>query len=226
MIKQFVQQFRLTEGHGLDHRIVLAALAFHHVGSQGPWSTNEAQHSGFVADALAQATQHFADEGHGFAWIQRAQCVDLIDVANRLTDLRALAFNDVEVDAHAGQRCEDVGEENHAIRLESSEGLHRDLIGEIRVLGAFAKAGVLISQVAVDLHIPAGLTHHPDRRTLHRFTTGCTQQQRQRVAHQAEIRSVGNLPEESMQKHWIPGMLSGSSHRRQRLSRSLLIPGR
>jgi hypothetical protein len=48
-----------------------------------------------------------------------------------------LALDDVEIDPHAGQRREDVGEQDHAIGLEGVEGLHRDLVGEI---GVFANA--------------------------------------------------------------------------------------
>ena len=188
VVEQFVQQLRLAEGHGLDHRVVLAAFAFHHVGSQGPGCTDEAQHGGFIANALAQTTQHLTDEGHGGGGIQGAQGVHLIHGADRITDLRPLALDDVEIDAHPRQRREDVGKQNHAIGFEGVKRLHGDLVGEIRVLGAFAEAGVLVAQIPVDLHVTPGLTHHPHGRTLHRFTAGCTQKQGQSVAHQAEIR--------------------------------------
>mgnify|MGYP000179471320 CR=1 FL=1 len=79
-------------------------------------------------------------------------------------------YDDVEVDAHARQGREDVGEEDHAIGLERLEGLHRDLVGEIGVLRAFAETGMAIAQVAIHLHVAAGLAHDPDRGTVNGFT--------------------------------------------------------
>ena len=185
VVEQLVQQLRLAEGHRLDHRIVLAALAFHHVGGQGPRGAYKTQHGGLVAHAAAQPAEHLTHKRHGFSGHQRPQGFHLGQAADRVVDLRALAFDDVEINPHAGQRREDVGEQDHAVGLEGVERLHRDLIGEIRVLGALAEGGVLIAQVAVDLHVPAGLAHHPDRRTLHLLSTGGAQQQGQGVTHGA-----------------------------------------
>ena len=185
VVEQLVQQLRLAEGHGLDHRIVLAALAFHHIGGQGPRSAHKTQHRGVVANAAAQPAEHLANKWHGFSGHQRPQGFHLGQVADRIVDLGALAFDDVEINPHAGQRREDVGEQNHAVGLEGVVGLHRDLVGEIWVLRAFAEGGVFIPQIPVDLHVPAGLTHHPDRRTLHLLPTGGAQQQGQGVTHGA-----------------------------------------
>jgi hypothetical protein len=60
-------------------------------------------------------------------------------------DQGALALDDVEVDPHARQGREDVGEQDHAVGLEGAEGLHRDLIGEIGVLRALAEAGMAVA---------------------------------------------------------------------------------
>ena len=175
MIQQLVQDLGFAEGHGLDHRVVLAALAFNDIGGQGPGSADETQDGGLIAHALAQATQHLTDEGHGLGGVQGSQCLHLGHRADRVLDLGALALDDVEVNAHAGQGRQDVREQDHAVGLEGVERLHRDLVGEIRVLRALAEAGVFVAQVAVDLHVPAGLAHHPDRWTLHLLTTGGSQ---------------------------------------------------
>ena len=185
VIEQLVQQGRFLKGHGLDHGVVLAALALHHVSGQGPGGADEAKNSGLVAHALTQTTQHFTHKGHRFSRVQRMQGIHLGHAPDRLTDLRTLAFDDVEVDAHPRQGGEDVGKEDHAIGLEGVEGLHRDLIGEIRVLRPFPEARIPVTQIPVDLHVTPCLTHHPDRGTLDRFSAGCAQQQGQRVAHQA-----------------------------------------
>ena len=177
MVEQLVQDVGFAEGHGLDHRVVLAALAFHHVGGQGPGGTNETENSSLVTNALAQTTQHLSHEGHRLGGVQRAQGIHLGHAPDRIADLGAFALDDVEIDPHARQGCEDVGEQDHAVGLEGVERLHRDLVGEIRVFGPLSEAGVLVPQVPVDLHVATGLAHHPHRRTLHRFTARSTQEQ-------------------------------------------------
>ena len=177
VVEQLVQDLGFAEGHGLDHRVVLAALALHHVGSQGPGGTNESEDSCFVANALAETTQHLAHKGHRLGGVQRAQSIHLGHAPDWITDLGAFALDDVEIDSHPRQGREDVGEQDHAIGLEGVKRLHRDLIGEIRVFGTLTEAGVLVPQVPVDLHVATGLAHHPHRRTLHRFTARSTQEQ-------------------------------------------------
>ena len=177
MGQQLVQQGGLLEGHRLDHGVVLGAFALHRVGGQGPGGADKAEHGGLVADIAAQAAEHFTHKRQGLGRIQGPQGIHLGLGADGGLDDRTATFDDVEVDAHARQGREDVGKEDHAIGLEGVEGLHRDLIGEIRVLGAFAEARVPVAQVPVDLHVTTGLAHHPDRRTLHLLTSGGAQQQ-------------------------------------------------
>jgi hypothetical protein len=47
-------------------------------------------------------------------------------------------------------------------------GLKGDFRGEIRILAKFQKSN-LRTDVAVFLHVPACLTHHPDWRSIHRL---------------------------------------------------------
>ena len=124
MVQQLVQQLRLAEGHGLDHRVVLTAFAFHHVGSQGPRRSHKSEHGGLIADAAAKPSKHLANKWHGFSGHQRPEGFDLSQVADRVTDLRPLAFDDVEINPHARQWSEDVREEDHAIGLEGLKRLH------------------------------------------------------------------------------------------------------
>ena len=62
---------------------------------------------------------------------------------------------------------EDVAEQNHAVGLERAPRLKRDLGDQIDRLGPLAEARVLHRQVAVLLHVPPGLAHHPRGRALH-----------------------------------------------------------
>ena len=119
-----MQEFRLSERHGLDHRVIFAAFALHHVGSQGPWGTNETQNGGLITDGFAKTTQHLTNKGHGFSWVQRTQSFHLLHRTNRVSYLGTLAFDDVEINSHPWKRGEDVGEEDHSIGLEGLEGLH------------------------------------------------------------------------------------------------------
>ena len=108
MIEKLVQQRRFLEGHGLDHGVVFAALALHHVHGQSPGSANKAQHGCLIAHALTQATQNFTHKGHRFSWVQWTQGLYLSHGADRVTDLGALALDDVEINPHARQGREDV----------------------------------------------------------------------------------------------------------------------
>jgi hypothetical protein len=173
--QQLVQQRRLPEGHRLDHRIGLGAFALHRIGGQGPGGTHEAEHRGSIAHIGPQAAQHLAHEGQCFGRVEGPQRIHLGLAADGGFDDRPLALDDVEVDPHARQRREDVGEEDHAIGLEGVKGLHRDLIGEIGVFRTLTEARMAIAQVAIHLHITACLAHHPHRRPLHLLTSGGAQ---------------------------------------------------
>ena len=198
-----MQQFWFPEGHGLDHGVVFTALAFHHVGSQGPWCANEAKHCCLVADAFSQSLKHRSNEWHRFSGIQRSKRIDLFHGSDWIANLRPLALDDVEINPHARQGREDVRKQDHPIRFEGTEGLHRDLIGEVWIFRTFTKTGIFVSKVPVDLHVPACLAHHPHGRTLHRFATCGTQQQGEGVAHQA-----GSGQPETYPSRWISSAVS------------------
>ena len=133
MAQQLVQHRWLLERHGLDDGVVLGALAFHGIGSQGPGGPHKSQNGGLVAHIGPQPAEHFTHKGKGSGWIEGPQGIHLGLGADGGLDDRALALDDVEVDSHPWQGGENVGKQNHAIGLEGVEGLHRDLIGEIGI---------------------------------------------------------------------------------------------
>jgi hypothetical protein len=200
--QELMEEARLLKSHRLDHRVGFAAFPFHGVGRQGPRGSHESQDGGGIPHIAPQSPQHFPHEGQGLFWNQWPQGIDLGLGANGRLDQRALALDDVEINPHPWQGGEDVGEQNHPIRLEGVKGLHRNLIREIGVFRAFPEARVTIPQVAVHLHVPPGLPHHPHRRSLHRFPSGGAQQEGERFGHGSEaagIRMVENLAEHGPQ---------------------------
>ena len=88
-----------------------------------------------------------------------------------------LAGQDVERNVHAGDRGQDVREQDDAIRLEGPPRLQGDLDGEVGVLRALPEGLVDLAHVLVHLHVPSRLPHHPDWRSLDLLSAKRTQEE-------------------------------------------------
>ena len=108
VIEQFVQELWLLEGHLFDDGIVLAAFPFHDIRRQRPRCANKAKDGGLIANAAAQAPKHLADKGHALLGLQRSQCFHLTEAPDWITNLRAFALNNVELDPHSREWSQDV----------------------------------------------------------------------------------------------------------------------
>ena len=95
-----MQQLRFAEGHRLNHGVVLAAFALHHIGGQGPGGTHKAEYSSFIANRLTQTAEHLTHNRHALGRLQGSQSLYLGKVADWVLDQGPLALNDVEVDPH------------------------------------------------------------------------------------------------------------------------------
>ena len=80
---------------------------------------------------------------------------------------RPLAGLKLEVQAHGLQRQQQVGKDDGRVHAQLLGGGDGDLGGQLRLLADFHQ-GVVLADVAVLLHVAAGLAQKPDRRAVHR----------------------------------------------------------
>jgi hypothetical protein len=81
---------------------------------------------------------------------------------------RSLAADELERQAHARQRRQDVREDDRGVGREGVDRLERHLAGEFGRLDQVEKAPAL-TQRAILGHVAAGLSHQPDRRRVNRL---------------------------------------------------------
>ena len=161
-----LENLGLRHGHGLDRLVRGGAAALDDVGGEGPGRADESEHRGLVAHLLAKRGERLPDEGEHVE-VEVVHHLEPLGVADGLVEDGPLVVVNLEGDADRGQRGEDVGEEDHAVGLERPERLEGDLDDEVGVLGALAERGNLHGEVAVLLHVPASLAHHPGGWAVH-----------------------------------------------------------
>ena len=79
----------------------------YHVCSQSVWQPDEAQYGGLVAHLLAQVLQSLGHKGGRLVRVDEANLVHVIHGGPGL-HLGPLLLRDIEVDAHAGERGQNV----------------------------------------------------------------------------------------------------------------------
>ena len=87
--------------------------------------------------------------------------------AEGLLDHRPFSGGEMEGQAHDLQRQQQVGEDDGGVNLQELGGGDGHFGGEFRLLADFDQRMVL-ADVAVFLHVAAGLAHEPDRSGFHR----------------------------------------------------------
>ncbi len=96
-----------------------------------------------------------------------AQGVDVFRRADGTVDHRALAGLELEVEAHGFERQQKIGKDDGRVHAQLFSGGDGDLGGQFRMLADFHK-GVVLADVAVLLHVAAGLAQKPDRGAIDR----------------------------------------------------------
>jgi hypothetical protein len=173
--------------HLLNLEVRRRRAALDAVGGHRVRRADEAEHRRLAVDLAAQRAERLADKGARGVGVDQVHRVDGGLRADR-RHLRPRLLEDVEVDAHPRQRRQDVGEEDDAVGLVRVPRLQRDLGRHLGDLGALAEGGVLLAQVAVHLHVPPRLAHHPHRRPLHRLAARRAEQQRVAAVRHFDVR--------------------------------------
>jgi hypothetical protein len=92
---------------------------------------------------------------------KRCRRIDVAGFRNRPFELRTLALDEVERQAHRLEREQQVGKKDRRVHLDPAHGLKRDLRGQVGN-PADLQERMALANCAVLGHVPARLTHEPD----------------------------------------------------------------
>ena len=103
--------------------------------------------------------------------------VDVARARKGVGDVRAFTVGPAEgnLQPHAGERREDVHEDDGRVQREAAQRLESGLHGELG-RGEELHHGVPLAEGAVLGEVAPGLPHQPDRRVRHRFAAACLQE--------------------------------------------------
>ena len=144
--------------------VIARAAALDHVAGQRVGRAAEADD----AQAIAKVRGDFLDGAGDVSQIAGAvgaQGAHVVGGADGMMDDRPLAGLELEVQAHRLQRQQQVGEDDGRVDAQLFRGGDGDLGGDLRLLADFDQR-VVLADVAVLLHIAAGLAQKPDRRAV------------------------------------------------------------
>ncbi len=144
--------------------VVARAAAFDHVAGQGEGRTAKADD----AEAVAEVRGNFLD-GAGdvakFVGAIGAQGCHVVGGAHGMMHDRAFAGLEFEGQAHGLERQQQVGKDDGRVDAELLGGGDGDLGREVGLLADFNQR-VVLADVAVLLHVAAGLAQKPDGRAI------------------------------------------------------------
>mmetsp|Transcript_40778 Transcript_40778/g.96550 ORF Transcript_40778/g.96550 Transcript_40778/m.96550 type:complete len:360 (-) Transcript_40778:76-1155(-) len=167
VLQERVDDLRVVKHHLLRVEHVLVRLALDRVGGEGEGRSDEPQQRRFALHLLAEGGEDRLQEWHRLLRVvDRRQGLHLVHGTDGREDLGAGALDDVELDAHRGQRRQDVREHDHPIGAERAERLQRQLDRDLRRLGPVAER-VLFAIRPEFLHVTPRLPHQPHRRPVH-----------------------------------------------------------
>mmetsp|Transcript_12003 Transcript_12003/g.30811 ORF Transcript_12003/g.30811 Transcript_12003/m.30811 type:complete len:222 (+) Transcript_12003:395-1060(+) len=159
MIQKRVQHLGIVHHHGLGDPAILLSFALHCICRKCPGGANKPDKRSFVVNGRANGGQNLLDKRQrGLGVIHGLEGPDIVHAPHRVHDSRALALNDVKLDAHRRQGSKDVGEKDDSVSAKCPPGLQRELDGDVGRLGAVTE-GVLVGVLAELSHVAAGLAH-------------------------------------------------------------------
>ena len=164
-----VQQIGTSVEQGLELAIIAACTAFDHVAGQGERAAGKTdQRHGIVE----RTTDFCHGVGHIAQTIEigRMQRRNGLLIAQGALEFRPLAFAEIKPQPHRIGYGQDVGKEDGGIQRIAFQRLQRHLTGQRRVLAQLQEAPGLLARRAILGQIASGLTHHPHRRVVGRFT--------------------------------------------------------
>ena len=128
--------------------------------------------------------------GHRLLRGRRRQHVDVARARDRVGDLRPVALHEVEVEAHADERREDVREHDRRVDAERLHRLERHLRRELGRPDQLEHR-VPLPQCPVLRHVAARLAQEPDRRALGRQAAIGAEDERARLGVGRRRRCLG-----------------------------------
>ena len=149
-----------AEHHRLGALVMLAGAALHQVRGQRERRTREPDQR-HLAQRVDQQRHRIEHRRH-LLRIQRFDGRDVVGRADRVGDHGSDVGNDVQVDAGAAQRHDDVGEQDGGVHLVPADGLQGDFADQLGV-EAGVEHPVPAAQRAVLGQAAAGLAHEPHR---------------------------------------------------------------
>ncbi|MNI37926.1 hypothetical protein D3C73_920410 [compost metagenome] len=174
--QQAVKGLRMIQRHRLDAREILAAAAFDHVTGQCPRAAGKTDQRYLAVQLAADQAHRVHHVAQVLFHVRHRQPGDGRFIAHRVTELRAFAFDEVQLQAHCVGNGEDVREQDGRVQREAAQRLQGDFAGDLRVLGHGQEAAGLGPGGAIFRQVAAGLAHQPDGGAVHRFTAQGAQQ--------------------------------------------------
>jgi hypothetical protein len=133
--------------------------AFDHVAGHGEGRAHEADHrhlarqrAHHLLDGLAHVTE--------FIGVGGGKRIHVVGGAHGVGDHRAFALFVFQFQAHRFDRQQQIRENNGGIHVQHLDGLQGHRGGQVRAFTDFQNA-VLLANLAVLFHVPAGLPHEP-----------------------------------------------------------------
>ncbi|MNI40426.1 hypothetical protein D3C73_946490 [compost metagenome] len=157
-----VQQVRARIQHGLDQTVVVAALAFDHIAGDGERAAGKADQRHLAVQLAADHAYRIEDIAQ-LVHVGHGQAGDVFLGAYRVGKARALAFGEVQAQAHGMRHRQNVREQNGRIQVVARQRLQRDLHGVVRVLSQAHEGACAGPRGAVLGQVATRLAHQPDR---------------------------------------------------------------
>jgi len=167
LVEQRVPRKRIVVHHLLGEDVIARTAALDHVAGKGEWRSAKSDDAEAIAEVCGDFLDGAGDVGKIFGLVS-TQGEDVGGSANGMMDYRSLACLELERQAHWLKRQEQVSKDDGGIDAEFFGGSDGDFGGDLRLLADFDQS-VMFADVAVLLHVAAGLTEEPDGRAVYGF---------------------------------------------------------
>mmetsp|Transcript_52032 Transcript_52032/g.100567 ORF Transcript_52032/g.100567 Transcript_52032/m.100567 type:complete len:286 (-) Transcript_52032:406-1263(-) len=168
--KELICDGRLLIHPTLENCSILGAAAFNCVGSESPWSTDEAKQRAGTFCLFPQPLKALPQESVGRLEVFRLRnlpdCLGSLQAvlkapAKVSQNHRTPATNDIKLNAECRKRSQNVRKDDHSVHAKTPPTLKRKFNGHVGRLRPLPKwVSLRISPKC--LHVAAGLSHEPD----------------------------------------------------------------
>jgi hypothetical protein len=131
-ISETVPRRRVAIHEALGQREVFRRPTFDCVRGQREGRAGKANQRNLPGKLALDESNRVERKSQRLARLGQAHLIDVGGGANRPFDRRPLALDEVEWNAHRLERQQQVGEENRCVEVDATNGLERDLSGQLR----------------------------------------------------------------------------------------------